>query len=78
MARYSIKQRTKQYVKGYGLLSLAKNLSNKYRKQLMNTAAKTGLDTLKTACKEGIPVEGEFIGKKMANKIVKLLQMLGK
>ena len=65
-------------MKGYGLLSLAKNLSNKYRKQLMNTAAKTGLDPLKTACKEGIPVESEFIGKKMANKIVKLLQMLGK
>ena len=65
-------------MKGYGLLSLSKNLSNKYKKELMNTAAKTGLDALKTTCKSGIPVESEFIGKKMANKIVKLLEMLWK
>ena len=52
MTRYSIKPRTRTYVKGYGFLSFAINLSNKYGKKLLNTATKTGLDTLKTASKK--------------------------
>ena len=32
MTRYSIEPRTKKYVKGYGFLSLAKNLPDKYEK----------------------------------------------
>ena len=52
MTRYSIKPRTRTYVKGYGFLSFAINLPNKYGKKLLNTATKTGLDTLKTAPKK--------------------------
>ena len=40
--RYSIEPRERRYIKGYGFLSFAKNFGNKYGKQLMNTAIKTG------------------------------------
>ena len=30
MRRYSIKPRTREYVKGYGFISFERNLSNKY------------------------------------------------
>ena len=55
-------------VKGHGFLSFAKNLSQKYRKQLLKTAPETGLDPLKTASKK---TTGEFIGNKIADKLVK-------
>ena len=32
MSRYSIEPRTRKYVKGYGFLSLTRNLSDKYGK----------------------------------------------
>ena len=47
MARYCIEPRTKKYVKGDGFLSFARNLSNKYRKQVLDTR----LDPLKTTSK---------------------------
>ena len=40
--RYSIEPRERRYVKGYGFMSFARNLGNKYGKKLMNTAIKTG------------------------------------
>ena len=49
---YSIKPRTRKYVKGYGFLSFVRNLSSKYGKQLLDTATKTVLDALKTASKK--------------------------
>ena len=43
--RYSIKQRDRIYVKGYGFLSFAKNmgksLSNKYGQKLLDSAKKS-------------------------------------
>ena len=33
---YSIEPRTRKYVTGYGFLSFARNLSNKYGKQLLD------------------------------------------
>ena len=57
-------------------MSFGRNLSNKYeRKLLLHTATKTGLDALKTATKKvahkAAKATGEFIGNKIANKIVK-------
>ena len=49
--RYFIETRTRKFVKGYEFLSFARNLSNKYGKQLFNT----GLDTLKTVSKKSSP-----------------------
>ena len=67
--------RTSKHVKGYGFLSFARKLSNKYVKQLLDNAAKTGLDVLKPASKKVIhkaaEPTGEFTGNKIADKIGK-------
>ena len=62
MMRYSIGPRTRKYGYGYGFLSFARNLSNKYGKQLLDAAAKTGLDTLKTASEKVIHKAAEATG----------------
>ena len=52
-----------------------RNLSNRYGKQLLDTATKTGLDALKTASKKVVDkaaeVARELIGNEIADKIVK-------
>ena len=67
MTRYSIEPRTGKYSKGHGILLFER----KYRQQLLDV----GLDDLKTVSKKTVhkPAEatGEFIGNKIANKIVK-------
>ena len=40
--RYSIEPRERRYVKGYGFMSFARNIGNKYGIKLINTAIKTG------------------------------------
>ena len=51
-----------------------RNLSNKYGKQILDTAAKTGLDDLETASKKVVhkaaEATGEFMGNKITDKIV--------
>ena len=53
--RYSIQPRNRIYVKGYGLLSYAKNmgnnLSSKYGQKLLDSAKKFTADAIKTASK---------------------------
>ena len=41
MTRYSVEPRTRKDVKGYKFLPFARNLFNKYRKKLLDTATKT-------------------------------------
>ena len=41
MTHHSIEPRTRKYIKGYRFLTFARNLSNKYEKQLLDTAKKT-------------------------------------
>ena len=57
------------------LLSFAISLSKKYGKQLLDTIAKIGLDTLKTASKKVVhkaaEATEEFIGNKVPEKIIK-------
>ena len=48
--RYSIESRI--YVKGYGFLSFAKNLSNKYSKKLIDSAKKSTTDVIKLLQRE--------------------------
>ena len=82
--RYSIEPRERRYVKRYGFLSfarnidtqaakVAKNLSNKYRQKLLDSAKKSGTDATKTASKRAIQksaeVTGDLIGNKIADKI---------
>ena len=73
--RYSIEPRFRKYVKGYGFLSFAKNLGNKYGKKLMDIATKTGMDASKIASKKVVQKPAEATGDLIENKITdKLLQ----
>ena len=73
MVRYSIKPRTRKYVKGNGFLSFAKNLSNKYEKKLLDTAKITVLDVAKTTSKKVVyktaKATGDLIGNRIAEKM---------
>ena len=75
MTRCSIEPRTIKYLKGHGFLSFGRNLFNKYGKQLSDAATKAGVDAVKIVSKnvvyEAVEARGEFIGNKVANKIVK-------
>ena len=70
--RYSTETRFRKYVKGYGFLSFG----DKYGKKLMDTAAKTGIDTAKTVSKrlfqKTAEATGDLIGNKIANKITSI------
>ena len=48
---YSIEPGTRKYVKGYGFLLFARNLSNKCGKELLDVTTEAGLDAPKTASK---------------------------
>ena len=69
----STEPRFRKYVKGYGFLSFAKKFGDKYRKKLMDTATKTGIDAVKTASKKVVhkiaEAKGDLIGNKIADKI---------
>ena len=68
MARYFMEPRSRKYIKAYGFLSFARNLSNKYRKKLLHTATKTGLDAVKLFSKKQF-IKAEATGKLIGNKI---------
>ena len=82
--RHLIEPRDRIYVKGYGFLSVAKNmgksLSNKYGQKLLDSTKKSTMDTRKTASKRAIqkPAEatGDLIGNKIAEKITKASKTL--
>ena len=44
--RYSIELRERRYVKGYGFLSFARNLNNKYGQKLADSAKKSAIDAI--------------------------------
>ena len=71
--RYSIEPRDRVYVKGYGFMSFARSMSNKYGKKLVDTAKKSATDAIKTASKRAIQktaeTTGDLIGNKIADKI---------
>ena len=75
--RYSIQPRDRVYVKGYGYLFFAKNmsksLSNKYGQKFLDSAKKSTTDAIKTALKRAIQktaeATGDLIGNKIADKI---------
>ena len=75
---YSVEPRDRIYVKGYGFLSFAKNMSNKYGKNLVDTAKKCATDAIKTASKRAIQktaeATGDLIGNKIADKITSVFK----
>ena len=74
--RYSIEPRDRVYVKGYGFMSFARSMSNKYGKKLVDTAKKSATDAVKTASKRTIQktadATGDLIGNKIGDKITSL------
>ena len=75
--RYSTEPIDRIYVKGYGFLSLAKNmgksLGNKYGQNLLDSTKKSTTDAIKTGSKRAIQktaeVTGDLIGNEIADKI---------
>ena len=71
--RYSTEPKFRKYVKGYGVLSFARESGDKYGEKLMDTATKTVIDAAKTASKRVIQktaeATGDLIGNKTADKI---------
>ena len=64
--RYSVEPRD---VKGYGFLSFAKNMSNKYSQKLLDGAKNSTIDAIKTASKTAIEKIAEATGDLTDNKI---------
>ena len=71
--RYSIEPRARRYVKGYGLISFARDFSDKYSKSLMDKGIDVSKKFAKTAgekiLKKTAEVTGDSIGNKIADKI---------
>ena len=55
-----MESRTRKHVKGYGFLSFARNLSNKFGKQLLDTATKSGTNSSKKIIHKAVEATGEF------------------
>ena len=73
--RYSIELKDRIYVKGYRLLSFAKNvgkdLSNKYGQKRLGSSKKSTTDATNTALKRAIQKPAEdLIGNKIADKVI--------
>ena len=66
--RYSIEPTERRYVKGYGFLSFARNLTNKYRQRLVDSAKKSETDAFKIASKRAIQKTAEATGDLICNK----------
>ena len=57
--RYSLEPKYRKYVQGYCFLSFARKFGDKYRKKLIDTATKTGIDAAKTASKRVVQKTAE-------------------
>ena len=87
--RYSIEPRDRIYVKGYGILSFAKNIgahatkvaksmSNKYSQKLFDSAKKSTTDAIKTDSKRAIQKIAEATSCLSGNKIADKLTIISK
>ena len=74
--RYSTEPKFRKFVQGYGFLSFARKLGDRYGKKLIDTATKTGIDAAKTASKrvvqKTVEATGDLIGNKIADKITSI------
>ena len=69
-----------EHIKGYGFMSFARSISNKYGKKLVDTAKKSAPDAIKTASKRAIQktaeATGDLVGNKIADKITSVCKNL--
>ena len=64
--RYSTEPKYRKYVEGYGFLSFAKKIGDKYVKKLMDTATKTSSKRVVQKTAEAIE---DLLGNKITDKI---------
>ena len=57
--RYTLQPNSRKYVQGYGFLSFARKIGDKYGKKLMDNVTKTGIDASKTASKRVVQKTAE-------------------
>ena len=76
--RYSTQPNFRKYVKGYGFLSFASKLGDKYGRKLMETATKKGIDAAKIASKRVVQKTTEATGDLIGNRIADKITSLGK
>ena len=76
--RYCFEPKYRKYVQGYGFLSFAKILGDKYSKKLMDTATKAGIDAAKTTSKRVVQNNAEATGYLIGNKIADKITSVGK
>ena len=72
------KRYVKVYVKGYGFISFARSMNNKYGKKLVNTAKKSATDAIKTASKRAVQKTAEATGDLVGNKIADTITSVSK
>ena len=69
----SVEPTERRYVKGYGFLSFARNLNNKYGQKLVDSAKKSATDAFKIASERAIQktaeATGDLVGNTIADKI---------
>ena len=74
--RYSIEPKDRIYVKGYGFMSFAKDIGNKYRQKSFDTARESTTEAIETASKMGVQkiaeATGDLIGSKIADQITSI------
>ena len=76
--RYSTEPKFRKYIQGYGFLSFARKLGDRYGKKLIDTATKTGIDAAKTASKRVVQKTAEATGDLISNKIADQITSIGK
>ena len=76
--RYTTEPKFRKCVKGYGVLSFARNFGDEYHKKLIDTATKTGTDAAKTASKRVFQKTAEAAGDLVRSKIADKITSVGK
>ena len=67
MTHYSMESIARNYVTGYEILSFPRNISNKYRKQLLDT----GVNASKKVIHKAANGTGKSLGNKIADTVTK-------
>ena len=66
--RYSTEPKYRKYVKRYDFLSFARRSDDKYRKKVMDTGTKIGIDVAKTVSKRIVQKTAEATADLVGNK----------
>ena len=71
MTRFAVEPRERRFFKGYGFLSIAKNLGSRFGDKLLKQGQETAKTIGKRALNKTAEATGDLIGNKIADKITK-------